>query len=333
SVRADYPNYENNQPPLYYAAAGAVLFASRSIAPPSAGREAEVELRRLRLLSVAFVAMALFGPIRSIARRRSAPFAAIGIAAMFLPGLAEALVRASNDALLFLWTAVVVDFLDRGRRGPWLPVLLALGCLIKLNALPVLAFAVVLLWGERRRALAAVSAAAAVLPPILLGASTWGGAVKIAKRVPPPMPPGEVVVGLLRSFYTIVKGTLWMGEWSFFRPPLWLLGLGLLVGIGIALRLRPVPHPPRLPAHAAGIAVALAGTIAFILTDRRVFGSWAGVGGWYVWGWAPWLAVAAADLFEWRRKDERWPLPAVAGYVLLMNVCWFLAAARLYGAA
>ncbi|HET7453549.1 MAG TPA: hypothetical protein VFL12_12450, partial [Thermoanaerobaculia bacterium] len=76
SVRADYPNYENNQPPLYYAAAGAFLFASRSIAPPSAGREAEDDLRRLRLLSVAFVAMALFGPIKSIARRRSAPFAA-----------------------------------------------------------------------------------------------------------------------------------------------------------------------------------------------------------------------------------------------------------------
>ena len=329
-VRADSPNYENNQPPLYYAVAGAYLYAAAALAPPAAGREPEADLLRLRLLSLAFSAAALFGPLRRFARRRSPAFAHLGLAAMFLPGFAEALVRASNDALLFLWTALVVESMDREARGPMLPALLALGCLVKLTALPVLAFALAVLWRERRRALAVVSLAAAILPALVLGASTWGGAVKIAKRLPAAMPAGEVAAGLARSLYTVGKGTAWMGEWSFFRPPFWLLVLGLFLAAVLAARVRMSLRCPRFPAHLAGIAVAAAGTIAFILTDRRVFGAWAGVGGWYVWGWAPWLAAAFDDVFAFRRR-EWWPLAAAGAYVLLMNALWFGAAGRLYG--
>lgn len=329
-VHAAYPNYENNQPPLYYAVAGGLLALSEAIVPSPSGEAPEDELRRLRVLSLLFVAAAIAGPLRRLARRRSSLFVFLGMSALFLPGFSESFVRCSNDAMVFLWAAVIVDLVDRAYRGPALPLLLAAGCLIKLNALPILVFVLVLLWRERRRGLALLSAAAAAIPVVVLGGSTWGGAVKIAKRIPRPMPAGEVVAGLARSAYTIVKGVPWVGEWSFFRPPVWLLVLGLLLGAALALGVRICAGSPRFPAHAAGLVVAIAGTFAFVLADRRVFGAWGGVGGWYVWSWAPWLALLADDTMEWR-GNARWRVAAVPAYVLLFNVCWFAAAGRLYG--
>jgi hypothetical protein len=329
-VQSESPNYENNQPPLYYAVAGSLLAWSEKVLPPAPSRAPEDELIRLRILSVLFVIAAVAGPLRAMSRRRSSTYAVFGFAAMFLPGFAESLIRCSNDALLFLWVAVVIDAIDRGYRGAGLPLLLALGCLIKLNALPILAFGLVLLAIERRRKTAFVSAILALAPAIVLGGTTWGGAVKIARRIPRPMPAIEVVTGLARSVYTVAKGVLWMGEWSFFRPPIWVLLLGAAVLALLVGHTRIAPHPRRLPAHAAGVVVALGGTIAFLLADRRVFGDWGGVGGWYVWSWTPWLALLADDTLRWRGRI-RLAILGVGAYLVAINVSWFSIAGRLYG--
>jgi hypothetical protein len=287
-------------------------------------------LIRLRILSFLFVAAAVAGPLRAMSRRRSSMYAVFGFAAMFLPGFAESLIRSSNDALLFLWVAVVIDAIDRGYRGAGLPLLLALGCLIKLNALPILAFGLVLLAIERRRKTAFVSAILALAPAIVLGGTTWGGAVKIARRIPRPMPAIEVVTGLARSVYTVAKGVLWMGEWSFFRPPIWVLLLGAAVVALLARHTRIAARPLRLPAHAAGVVVAVGGTIAFLLADRRVFGEWGGVGGWYVWSWTPWLVLLADDTLRWRGRI-RLAILGVGAYLVAINISWFAIAGRLYG--
>jgi len=329
-VQAEYPNYENNQPPLYYAVAGGALALSEAAFPPNPDRAPESELIRLSVLSLLLVAAAIFGPLRRFARGRSTVFAFVGMSILFLPGFAESFVRASNDAMLFVWAAIVVELVDRGYRGPVLPALLALGCLIKLNALQVLLFALAVLWLERRRGLALVSAAAAVLPALFLGGSTWGGAVKIAKRIPRPMPAGEVARGLGRSIYTILKGVPWMGEWSFFRPPLWLLALGVALVVALAFRLRIETGSVRFPAHVVGFAVALAGTFAFVLADRRVFGVWGGVGGWYVWSWMPWLALLASDTIR-RTGRVRFAILGIGIYLIVLNGAWILAAERVYG--
>ena len=57
----------------------------------------------------------------------------------------------------------------------------------------------------------------------------------------------------------------------------------------------------------------------------------AGVGGWYLWGWAPWLALFASDLLEVRLDRERELVAgAVAGAVAL-NLIWLQVAFRVYG--
>ena len=329
-AQPEYPNYENNQPPLYYAVAGGALALSEAAFPPNRTRVPESQLIRLRVISLLLVAAAIFGPLRRLARARTFSFSLVGMSVLFLPGFSESFVRCSNDAMLFLWAAIVVELVDRGYRGPALPALLALGCLIKLNALPVLLFALAVLWWERRRGMALVSVAAAVLPALFLGGSTWGGAVKIANRIPRPMPAGEVARGLGRSIYTILKGIPWMGEWSFFRPPLWLLALGLALVVALALRLRIQTGSVRFPAHVVGFAVALAGTLAFVLADRRVFGVWGGVGGWYVWSWMPWLALLASDTIR-RTGRTRFAILGIGIYLIVLNVSWILAADRVYG--
>jgi len=329
-VRNDYPNYENNQPPLYYAVAGELLAMSERLVPPRRGAAPEDELIRLRILSFLFLAAAIFGPLRRIAGRHSPVLTTLGIAATFLPGFAESLIRCSNDGLLFLWAALVIDAVDSGYRGAALAVLPAFGCLIKLNALPILFFVLALLWVEKRRKTALLAAAIALAPAAILGGSTWGGAVKIAKRMPLPMPALEIAVGLSRSLYTIVKGVVWVGEWSFFRPPVWLLLLGLTVIVLLAANVRIVPRPRRLAAHAAALVVAAAGTAAFVLADRRVFGGWGGVGGWYVWGWTPWLALLADDTLRWHGRT-RLAILGIGAYLLVINVSWFSMAGLVYG--
>ena len=61
------------------------------------------------------------------------------------------------------------------------------------------------------------------------------------------------------------------------------------------------------------------------------FGDWGGVGGWYVWTWLPWLAVAAADLARIERRPGAWLLGTLAAFVLVANALWFSVAWPLYG--
>jgi hypothetical protein len=83
--------------------------------------------------------------------------------------------------------------------------------------------------------------------------------------------------------------------------------------------------------HVAGVVAALGGVILLALTNRRMFGDWGGLGGWYFWGWFPWLSFACAEIFVMTRKAGRGLLAAEAVFVLLANVLYFAVATRIYG--
>ena len=182
-------NPESNQPPLSYLAAGLALRLWWPGIPPAAA------LLACRLLSVAFVALAIFGPLARLARTRPPALAVAALLALLLPGASESLARCSNDAAVFLWAALVLAMLD-GDPPPWRAVLLiAVGPLLKLTAIPVVVFAAVALFARGRRATAAVSAACAlaVFPVQLARGWRWGGtlelnhaAAALAEPVPRP---------------------------------------------------------------------------------------------------------------------------------------------------
>jgi hypothetical protein len=324
-------NTEDNQPPLYYAAAGLLL------RPLPEWREPLRGLLFLRLLGVACVAAALFGPLRILARDRAAGLAVAVLLLLLTPGASEALPRASNDATVFLWAALVVAAIKRRAGGAVLVALLAGGPLLKLTALPVVAFAVAALVdrGRPRLALGGAAAALAVFPVQALRGWRWGGTLEFNGAASAWAALGGSIggtlVGLVRSAYTLVKTTFWLGEWSFFRAPRALVAayfLLLLVALLLAHR-RPDPH--HRAAHAAGAVVAAAGFLAFAVGNRLYYGDWGGVGGWYVWTWLPWLAMAASDLAVMSRRAATGWLAALAVFVVIANALWFSVAWPLYG--
>jgi len=138
------------------------------------------------------------------------------------------------------------------------------------------------------------------------------------------------MVGMLRSAYTFVKTTFWLGGWSFFRAPLALvLAYGALLLGGVATAHRRLA-PRRLNAHRAAVATAVLGFCLFAYANRRFFGGWGGVGGWYVWSWYPWLAIAVHELFDFGRRVGRVLLVFAAAFVLSANTVYYLVAYRLY---
>ncbi len=322
-------NPESNQPPLFYLAAGLLLrLAWSGIAPPSA-------LLACRFVSVALVALAIFGPLARLARRRPPGLAVAALLALLLPGASESLARCSNDAAVFLWAALVLAALD-GDPPAWRAVpLIAAGPLLKLTAIPIVVFAAVALYTRGRRATAAASAACAlaVFPVQLARGWWWGGTVELNRAagaaIAEPLP--RALLGLLRSAYAFVKTTFWVGGWSFLRPPLPLAILYLLLLLAAAAAWRPRPRPPRLAAHAAALACAAAGFCVFALANRRYYGVWGGVGGWYLWGWSPWLAVAAADLGSIAPRAARPLLLSEAAFVAAANAMWLSAHGAYYG--
>lgn len=320
------PNVEANQPPLFYAVAGWAL------APFPLGVAGA--LLFARLFAVACVAVALFGPLRAVAARFPPGLAAAGLLALLLPGAAEGLARCSNEAAVFLWASLVLAALERPWR-PWaIALLLAAGPAIKLTAIPIVVFAAVALVEAHRVRLAAAAGAAALLVFPLQAARgwLWGGTLELNfPGGPTGESPLQAAKGFLRSAYAFVKTTFWVGGFSLLRPPRWLTAAyGLwLAALAVAFRRRPAPRRGR--AHAAGLFAAAAGFAVFAIANRRYYGDWGGVGGWYLWGWSPWLAAAAADLGDISEGAARVALWGGALFVITSNAVWFAATLRAYG--
>jgi hypothetical protein len=326
----DYPNYETHQPPLWYLLAGWLLRPA-----VSAGASPEARLLVLRLASVLAVALALLGPIRRLAARRGAGLLGAVAVVLLLPAGAESLARASNDALVFLLVAAVVERLDRDAPGPLLLLLLAAGPLVKLTFLPVAAFAVVELARRRafRPAVLAAAASALVVPVQALRGWAWGGTYELNRTAGALGESlGASALGFARSVYTFAKTSFWIGGWSFFRSPVLLVVAFFSLLLLAAFLLRPAAEARRLLPHAAAIGVAAAGFAVLAVGNRRLFGTWGGLGGWYAWNWLPWLAVAADDLLE-RRSDaaRRVLLAVLAAFLVAANAAFVAAAVRLYG--
>jgi hypothetical protein len=143
---------------------------------------------------------------------------------------------------------------------------------------------------------------------------------------------GEVIAGLARSGYTFLKTAYWLGNWTFFRPPTWIhVCFWALLTLWIAAARYDESGRTTLAAHTAGFVTAIVGVLLFFLANRRFWGGWGGVGGWYLWAWAPWLAVATRDLLKVTPARRTALLFLTAGFVAVSNVAYALSAVRLYG--
>jgi hypothetical protein len=253
---------------------------------------------------------------------------------LLLPGASEALARCSNDAAMFCWTALLLYAVHRRAPLSWTCLLLAAGPLLKLTALPIAAVAVATLWhwGRWRGALIGAAATLLVFPVQAARGWLWGGTYEFNRTGPEIHETfAHAGLGLARSAYTIVKTVFWLGGWSFLRAPAllviaWFL---LLAGFLAAVRLRP-DAADRWP-HFVGAAAALTGCVVFIIGNRRFYGDWGGVGGWYLWDWAPWILVAFDDLLLVPAGSRRILLPATAAFVIVSNFVYLSSAFRFYG--
>lgn len=329
-------NYQSHQPPLYYLSAAVVLAVSDQLAPDS--EAPKKRLLTLRLLSVFLVALALFWPIRVLGQAQGAGWESAFLTFLLMPGAVESLARVANDTAVFLWCAFLVASLHQSETGGpgkilGIYVLLAIGPLIKLTALPVAVFAAFVLLKESGRwvAIKALLAAGVVMPFQLLRGWAWGGTLEMAAIGEALRePPGDIVLGVLHSVYTFIKTAFWLGGWSVFRPPFALvIALGLLLLAG-AFLLAPSRSPKRLEAHLAGTLLAAAGFVAFAIGKWGVFKVWGGVGGWYLWPWAPWIAILLADLTRLRHRSKPVLILLTGGWLLVATVFWFIAANDLY---
>lgn len=320
------PNVESNQPPLFYFVLGMLLrpFPLR----PSA------QLLAARLFAVALVAVAIFGPLRRLARSWPPAIAAAGALALLLPGASEALARCSNDAAVFFWASLVLDRLFRRTRPVAIVLLLAAGPLLKLTAIPVVVFAVVVLARERSRALAGAAAAASlvVVPVQALRGWMWGGTLELNSPGSPLVETfSGAVAGFLRSAYAFVKTAMWAGGQSLRRPPRWLTAAYFAWLAAVAAVVRPRPFGRRALAHGAAAATCAIGFGVFAVANRRYYGVWGGVGGWYLWSWSPWIAEAASDLTTVGRRAAQTLLVLEAALVAVANAAWIADAVRFYG--
>ena len=305
-------NYEAHQPPLYYAVAA--LFAHG---------DPVTRLLLIRLFSVVICVAAIVLFLRDDVTEGA-------LLVLLLPGAAESLARCANDPGVFAWCAAMIWAVRRNAPTYALALLALAGPLVKLTAIPVIAFVVI--WAIRNRGLvqaAAIAVAAMfVLPVQWFRGYLWGGTVELnARTALDPDTITQALIGFIRSAYTFIKTVFWLGEWSFFRAPAWLLAIALLyvIVVVISVRLRPGAWAP----HATALAVAAIGTAIFFVSHRRFWGQWGGVGGWYAWGWYPWLIVAARDSFELRRVS----FLRISGAILIVvaNVAWFATAHSIYG--
>lgn len=331
--RSVAPNYEAHQPPLWYLLAGTLLRAA-SAAWHGFETDVTAQLLMVRLLAVACVAAALLGPLRPIAVGHEGVLAVALLLLLLVPGASESLARCANDAAVFLWSAVVMAAIFRRSRTPVLVALVTLGPLLKLTAFPVVAVVLAWLWRERGRASALLGAAAAGVVVVVQAARgwAWGGTVELnVFRAMQPHSWLDTGVGLARSLYTFAKTTVWLGGWSVFRPPAWWLGVLVALVAWLVLSIRKRVERPLPTPHLFGLAVAGVGVLVFAFGQRRLFGEWGGLGGWYAWGWFPWLFTAAVETFEVPPDLEKSTLAVVALFGVLTNCLWFASAGGIYG--
>ena len=328
------PNPENHQPPLFYIVAGLILRAATRLDPSGWLAAPDVRLLAARLFSVALVALAVFFPLRALLRTHSRNVAVVGLLLLLLPGAAESLARCSNDAAMFCWTALLLYAVARRAPLAWICLLLACGPLLKLTAFPIVAVAVACLWqqGRRRGSILGVVSAGLVFPVQWLRGWLWGGTYEFNRATP-----GihetllHAALGMIRSFYTIAKTIFWLGGWSAFRAPLVLVIAWFLLLFGLLAVARPRPGIAAKWPHILGAAAAFAGCVVFIVGHRRYYGDWGGVGGWYVWDWAPWILIAVDDLAAVPVWARRILLPATVTFVAAANLVYFVTALRIYG--
>jgi len=314
-ARAPVANYEYHQPPGYYA-----------VLPLLPVADLVTKLLAMRLFSVLLVLLALVA-LRTVLPDRA--FCA-ALVVLLIPGAAESLARCANDPAVFLWSAIVMWALHRRVATPWLALLAALGPLCKLTAIPIVALIVLWTFFNRPRvhALLVALASLAFLPLQWLRGFAWGGTVELnAARAPFHETFAQSAVGLARSGYTFAKTAFWLGEWSFFRAPIWLLVLVAIFIIAAVVSLQRRKAVEWKP-HIGALIVATGATLWWFISHRLFWGDWGGVGGWYAWAWFPWLAVAAHELFTIRRGRALFIAGALL--VIVANVAWFVAAHHIY---
>lgn len=336
--RDPYPNYERQHPVLGYlvwAIPVAVVDRATSDHEP-ARRVAAVQLT-IRVANLVLLAIAFLGPGRRLIASWSIEARAVAAGAMLLPGAVETLARGGLEALVFAWSLWFVEesFREPSRVSRLL-TLAAVGPLIKLTALPIVAFGVVAAWSRRRTVLAigiGVAGAAVYLERLLRGYLA-GGVLDLHAGYA-THDPGDLL-DLLRgigwSMLVTAKSAAWLGGWSFFRPPIWVLAVigGAAIALLALVRLRHERERAVILAALGAAGVAIAGHAVFSVAVYRVFGSWA-VGGWYVWAWFPVAAVAAERALEWRRPLPPWLLAALVAALATVDLAWWRAADRLYG--
>jgi hypothetical protein len=210
------------------------------------------------------------------------------------------------------------------------------GPLIKLTAIPVVTYAIMRMWTQRGapKGIACAIASLLFIPLQFLRGWGWGGTVEL--NAPVAVLEESLftsVIGFGRTVYAFTKTFFWLGEWSFFRPPLWLVVGAVLVAAAFLAQVRFRIIPGVVLPHLLAAVVAVLGFTLYAVKNRLYFAMWGGVGGWYAWGWYPWLWVLADDLFVLRRSDRWWSGLRLAGVALLVttNLVWFMAAIRLYG--
>mgnify|MGYP003694329989 CR=1 FL=1 len=134
----------------------------------------------------------------------------------------------------------------------------------------------------------------------------------------------KVTLGLVRSFYTVVKTVFWLGGWSFFRAPTVLVIFWFLLITRFWQPLRFLANPLRTQTwpERAGAAVASLGCAFFLVGNRRFYSVWGGVG-WYVWDWAPWI-LSRWPIVRFSLSARRVLLPITALTLWLPQTLYFI---------
>jgi hypothetical protein len=329
-------NYETQQSPLYYIAAGRLMRLLPRWSPAG-------ELYFLRFLSILLtlgVAILTLRASKSFdlpSRVDWLPLAWIS----FIPGFAIALVRVSNDALAaFLIAAALAALVRDGetRPGKDLAGAVAAGLapwakLYGAVVVPVSAAH----WflhrrgGERTRLLSLV-----LVPPALLAMFSWrlnGTIVPLQENLSAAAPVRLSEVPWARDLWTVAKTHIWVSgsdatvfpTWVYLFPVFSLV----VICVGALVEGAGGGEPPA-PRRAATLAVTIgffgAAQAYHALRNFAANRKPGGSGGWYLWGTALAEALLLSLLFGMRPRLRRW-LPFLFGVFLALTILGDIAVA------